>query len=96
MKRKKPTSYKSNKPKSRLTKVDLDAVLKLQRDYDELQADCKDLFNVIVNLAKGEKEPTMVQFNDIGGYLYWCLKLIREHATWNVEPKTEENEQHEV
>ena len=81
---------KRKKPKSRLMKVDLDAVLKLQRDYDELQADCKDLFNVIINLVQGKEEPTMVQFNDVGGHLYWCLKLIREHATWNVKRKTEE------
>lgn len=73
---------KRKKPKSRLTKVDLDAVLKLQRDYDALEADCKTLLNIIVNLAKGKEEPTMLEFNDHEGYLSFVIDLIHKHATW--------------
>ena len=80
---------KHKKPKSRITKVDLDAVLKLQRDYDEIQADCKDLFNVILNLSQGKEEPTMVLFNDPFGYPNDCLNLIRNHATWNKDKEDE-------
>lgn len=76
---------KKRKAKSRLTKCDLNAVLDLQRKYDELQADCKDLLSVIVNLMRGKNEPTMVEFNDPNGYPSICLDIIREHATWSKE-----------
>lgn len=77
---------KIRRAKSRLTKCDLNDVLELQRKYDELQADCKDLLSVIVNLAEGKEEPTMVQFNNPNGFPSGCLDFIRGHATWSKEP----------
>lgn len=77
---------KKRKAKSRLTKCDLNAVMELQRKYDELQADCKDLFSVVVNLAQGKEEPRMVEFNDSNGCPSIVLDFIREHATWSKEP----------
>lgn len=77
---------KIRRAKSRLTKCDLNAVLELQRKYDELQADCKDLLSIVVNLSQGRKEPTMVQFNDEYGYPATVLDFIRKHATWSKEP----------
>lgn len=77
---------KKRKTKSRLTKCDLNAVVELQRKYDELQADCKDLFSVVVNLSRGKEEPTMVQFNDPDGYPSSVLDFIREYAIWSKEP----------
>ena len=74
---------KKRKTKSLLTRCDLNAVLELQRKYDELQADCKDLFSVVVNLSQGKNEPTMVEFNDPDGYPCIVLDFIREHSTWN-------------
>lgn len=71
--------------KSRLTKCDLNAVLELQRKYDELQADCKDLLSIVVNLSQGREEPTMVVFNDSGGYPAATIDFIRKHATWSKE-----------
>lgn len=73
---------KKRKLKSRLTKCDLDVVLELQRKYDELNADCKDLLSVVVNLSQGREEPTMVEFNDPGGAPSLILDFIREHASW--------------
>lgn len=67
-------------------KSDMELALELQRKYDELQADCKDLFSVVVNLSRGEKEPAMVEFNDPNGYPSIVLDFIREHATWSKEP----------
>lgn len=81
---------KKRKAKSRLTKCDLNAVMELQRKYDELQADCKDLLSVVANLMRGEKEPTMVEFNDPNGYLIFVLDIIRHHATWSKEPVNKE------
>lgn len=68
-----------------MAKVDLDAVLKLQKDYDALQADCKAFFGIIVNLAFGKGEPLTIEFNnpDKTYYLTSAMDLIREHATWN-------------
>ena len=77
---------KKRKAKSRLTKCDLNAVMELQRKYDELQADCKDLLSVVVNLSEGKEEPRMVEFNDSNGYPNMVLDFIREHATWGKEP----------
>lgn len=77
---------KKRKAKSRLTKCDLNAVMELQRKYDELQADCKDLLSVVVNLSEGKAEPRMVEFNDSYGYPNMVLDFIREHATWGKEP----------
>lgn len=62
----------------------------LQHKYDELQADCKDLFSVVVNLAQGKEEPTMLQFNSSDGYPSLILTFIREHATWSKEPINKE------
>lgn len=81
---------KRRKVKSRLTKCDLNAVMELQRKYDELQADCKDLLSVVANLTQGKKEPTMYQFNDPDGYPSIVLDFIREHATWSKEPINKE------
>ena len=81
---------KKRKAKSRLTKCDLNAVMELQRKYDELQADCKDLFSVVANLMRGEKEPIMVQFNNPDGYPSIVLDIIRHHATWSKEPINKE------
>lgn len=66
------------------------ALLQLQRRYDELQADCKDLLNVVVNLSQGKEEPVMVDFNDSNGYPSIVLDLIRRHATWSKEPINKE------
>lgn len=73
-----------------MTKCDLNAVLELQRKYDELQAGCKDLFSVVVNLARGREEPTMVEFNEPDGYPSIVLYFIRQHATWSKEPINKE------
>lgn len=81
---------KKRKAKSRLTKCDLNAVMELQREYDELQADCKDLLSVVENLMRGEKEPTMVEFNDPNGNPSIVLYIIRHHATWSKEPINKE------
>ena len=81
---------KKRKAKSRLTKCDLNAVMELQRKYDELQADCKDLFSVVVNLSEGKEEPRMVEFNDSNGYPSCVLDLMRQHATWSREPINKE------
>lgn len=80
---------KHKKPKSRIAKVDLDAVLKLQKDYQELIGDCKAFLGIIVNLSRGEKEPVVVEFNDPNDdrYLKFALEFIREHATWNKDGK---------
>ncbi len=76
---------KKRKAKSKLTRCDLNAVLELQRKYDDLQADCKDLFNIVINLSNGKEEPAMLQFNDPYGYPTNILYYIRKHATWNKE-----------
>lgn len=81
---------KKRKVKSRLTKCDLNAVMELQRKYDELQADCKDLLSVVVNLSRKKEEPTMVQFNDSDGYPSIVLDVIRHHARWSKEPINKE------
>lgn len=73
-----------------MTKCDLNAVMELQHKYDELQADCKDLLSVVANLMCGEKEPTMVQFNNPDGYPSIVLDIIRHHATWSKEPINKE------
>lgn len=73
--------------KSKITKRDINEVLELQRKYDELQADCKDLLSVVVNLSNGNGEPTMVQFNDPIGYPSKILDFIRDYSTWSKEPK---------
>ena len=67
-------------------KSDMELMMELQRKYDELQADCKDLLSVIANLSRGKEEPVMVAFNEPDGHLSVCLDLIREHATWHKEP----------
>ena len=71
-------------------KSDMELMMELQRKYDELQADCKDLFSVVVNLAQGKEEPTMLQFNSSDGYPSSILTFIREHATWSKEPINKE------
>lgn len=64
-------------------KSDLQLVLDLQKKYDELQADCKDLFSVVVNLVSGKEEPFIVEFNDPDGYPSAILRFIRKHANWH-------------
>lgn len=81
---------KKRKAKSRLTKCDLNVVMELQRKYDELQADCKDLFSIVVNLSEGKEGPRMVEFNDSNGYPSMVLDFIRRHATWSKEPINKE------
>lgn len=81
---------KKRKAKSRLTKCDLNAVVELQRKYDELQADCKDLFSIVVNLSEGKEEPRMVEFNDPNGYPRAVLDFIRQYAIWSKEPINKE------
>lgn len=76
---------KKRKAKSRLTKCDLNAVMELQRKYDELQADCKDLLSVVVNLSQEKEEPKIIKFNNPDGYLSFVLELIHRHATWSKE-----------
>ncbi len=58
-------------------------MLELQRKYDELQADCGNLLNIVINLSQGKEEPTMLQFNVSDGYPADILYYIRKHATWN-------------
>lgn len=65
------------------TKSDMQLVMELQRKYDELQADCKDLLSVVINLAKGKEEPLIAEFNDHDGYPSAILRLIRKHANWH-------------
>lgn len=81
---------KRRKAKSRLTKCDLNAVMELQRKYDELQADCKDLLSVVANLSREKEEPVMVEFNNPDGYPSIMLDFIRRHATWSKEPINKE------
>ncbi|MCM1216524.1 MAG: hypothetical protein NC209_03930 [Alistipes sp.] len=69
-------------------KSDMERALELQKKYDELQADCKDLFSVIWNLVQGKEEPSMVEFNNPDGFPSLALDLIRHHATWSKEPKS--------
>lgn len=76
---------KKRKAKSQLTKCDLNAVLELQRKYDELQADCKDLLSIVVNLSQDKEEPTMVGFNDPDGDPALIFDFIRNHAQWSKE-----------
>lgn len=71
-------------------KSDMELMMELQRKYDELQADCKDLFSVVVNLSEGKEEPRMVEFNDSNGYPSCVLDLMRQHATWSKEPINKE------
>lgn len=68
----------------------MELMMELQRKYDELQADCKDLLSVVVNLAQGKEEPRMVEFNDSDGYPSMVLDFIRQHATWSKEPINKE------
>ena len=71
-------------------KSDIELMMELQRKYDELQADCKDLLSVVVNLAQGKEEPRMVEFNDSDGCPSMVLDFIRQHATWSKEPINKE------
>jgi hypothetical protein len=71
-------------------KSDMELMAELQRKYDELQADCKDLLSVVVNLAQGKEEPRMIEFNDSDGYPRCILDLMRQHATWSKEPINKE------
>lgn len=66
-------------------KSDMELMMELQRKYDELQADCKDLFSIVVNLSEGKEEPRMIVFNDSDGYPSCILDFIRQHATWSKE-----------
>lgn len=66
-------------------KSDMELMMELQRKYDELQADCKDLLSVVVNLSRGKEEPAMVEFNDPDGYPSMVLDFIQQHATWSKE-----------
>ena len=65
--------------KSRLTKVDLSAVLELQRKYDELQADCKNLLSVVVALVLDDRKPLCVQFNDRDGYPNYIVQILYDY-----------------
>ena len=71
-------------------KSDMELKMELQRKYDELQADCKDLFSIVVNLSEGKEEPRMVEFNDSNGYPSYILVLIRQHASWIKDPINKE------
>lgn len=66
----------------------LECLLNLQKQYDELLADCKDMFSVVVNLKKGRVEPTMVEFNDPNGYPSMVLDFIRDFALWKPNEET--------
>lgn len=68
----------------------MELMMELQRKYDELQADCKDLFSIVVNLSQEKEEPVMVEFNNPDGYPSYILDLIRQHATWSKEPINKE------
>lgn len=71
-------------------KSDMELMMELQRRYDELQADCKDLLSVVINLSLGKEEPRMVEFNNSGGYPSCILDFIRQHATWSKDPINKE------
>lgn len=77
--------------KKREVNIDVQAMMRLQRKYDNLKADCKDFFNVILNLSEGRGEMRVAQFNYPDAFLSAALDKIREHATWNVKFKSEEN-----
>lgn len=62
--------------KSRLTKVDLSAVLELQRKYDELQADCKDLLSIVIALVSDGRKPLCIELNDRNGYPYHAVQIL--------------------
>lgn len=47
---------------------DLATALDIQREYDELNADCKDLFNVLINWGVEGQEITILEFNDRFGW----------------------------
>lgn len=68
----------------------MELMMELQRKYDELQTDCKDLFSIVATLSQGKEEPTMLQFNNPDGYPSMVLDFIRQHATWSKEPINKE------
>ena len=55
---------KNRKTKSRMTRVDLDAVLKLQREYTYLQCEAKRLFEYSLALKDGNTDAKFVMFDD--------------------------------
>lgn len=76
------------KAKSRLTKVDLDAVLKLQSDYEYLQSECRRMFTWVYNLSRG-REIEVLKFTNQD--LDFVVKLISEYAKWERPTNTTEN-----
>lgn len=65
----------------------LETALYWQKKYLELQADCKDLYSVVVNLCRErgtEKQPVMLQFNEPNGYPHEVLEMLRESGIWEL------------
>lgn len=57
---------KRRKAKSRMTRVDLDAVLKLQRDHDDLQYEVQRTFEYVMTLSQGKSKPILLELkNDL-------------------------------
>lgn len=53
-------------------------ILELQRKYDELQADCKDLLNYVINVVQGSGSCLLVEFNDSEGFPAMILNLLSD------------------
>lgn len=70
---------KKRKTKSRMTRVDLDAVLKLQKDYCDQTYEIQRTLEAVVALGRGDKEPLTLLFgNDL---LSAILAEARDMAT---------------
>lgn len=66
---------KRHRPKSRIAKVDLDAVLKLQRDYTQLECEVQKLFEYAVAKSQGDSQIMVKPCNDTITYI---ARLIDE------------------
>lgn len=77
--------------KVRCSEKQIEQALYWQRKYDELNADCKDLFSAVANLVKtngrNTEEPTFLQFNEEDGFPSATLDLIRNSALWDFRKK---------
>lgn len=82
---------KRRKVKSRMTRVDLDAVLKLQRDYDYLQYETKRLLELSLALESGNTAAPFIVFDDylsgVASIMYNMAQKIKK-----LEEKINSNE----
>lgn len=58
-----------------MTRVDLDAVLKLQRDYDNLRYEVRRTFENVIELSRGEREPLLIKLENV--FLSELLAKVR-------------------